>query len=104
MKHIQTVLRSGGVLAVLLLLAGTVLFGQNVPERIYYEIDVAGPSVANNASAPAGLNPAPVLGLTQGNVGQFGLALIGNGGSSSTNYVNTCWPVSLPNKGWTISF
>ena len=104
MKHMQTVLRRGGVLAVLLLLAGTVLFGQNVPERIYYKFDVAGPSVANNASAPAGLNPAPVLGLTQGNVGQFGLALIGNGGSSSTNYVNTGWPVSLPNTGWTISF
>jgi len=104
MKRFFTIDCMTGIVMILFMLAGVSLIAQNVPEKIYYKFDVAGPSVANNASAPVGNNPAPVLGLTQGGVGQFGLALIGNGGSSSTNYVNTGWPVSLQSTGWTISF
>jgi hypothetical protein len=91
------------VLTALFMMAGASLLAQAVPEMIYYKFDVAGASVQNQASAPVGLNPAPVLGLTIGGTGQFGLALIGNGGASSTNYVNTGWATSLPSTGWTIS-
>ena len=70
---------------------------------MYYKFDVAGATVQNLASSPVGTNPAPVLGLTQGSTGQFGLALVGKSGASSTNMVNTGWATSLPNTGWTIS-
>ncbi|MBE0646326.1 MAG: carboxypeptidase regulatory-like domain-containing protein, partial [Bacteroidales bacterium] len=86
------------------MLAGTVAMSQAEPEFIYYKFDAAGSTVANNALTPVGTNPAPILGLTQGGTGQFGGALQGNGGSSSTNYVNTGWPVMLTNPaGFTIS-
>src|SRR5512138_2269247 len=91
------------IILVFLIFAGVGLFAQNVPEMIYYKFDVAGATVQNFASTPVGTNPAPVVGLTQGSAGQFGLALVGKSGSSSTNMVNTGWATSLPNTGWTIS-
>jgi len=77
----------------------------DVPELIYYKFDNAGGStVTNEASAPVGTNPAPVSGQTMGGTGQFGSALIGNAGSSTTNRVNTGWATNLGSGSWTISF
>jgi hypothetical protein len=76
-----------------------------VPELIYYKFNnTGGDTVTNAASAPVGTNPAPVLNQTMGGSGQSGSALIGTGGSSSTDYVNTGWATSLTSGGWTISF
>ena len=75
----------------------------DVPELMYYKFDGAGSTtVANEASSPVGTNPAPVLGLTIGGTGQFGEALVGVGGSSSTNRVDTGWATGLSGS-WTIS-
>jgi hypothetical protein len=77
----------------------------DVPELMYYKFDNAGGStVSNEASAPVGTNPAPMSGQTMGGTGQFGSALIRNGGSSSTNCVNTGWATNLGSGSWTISF
>ena len=38
-----------------------------------------------------------------GSTGQFGAALIGSGGSSSTDYVNTGWATDIGTSSWTIS-
>jgi len=77
--------------------------GQNVPELMYYKFDVAGDQT-NYASSPVGTNPALLVGLTTGSTGEFGTALVGNGGVSTTNNLNTGWATNLPNTGWTISF
>jgi hypothetical protein len=79
------------------------LLAQNVPEKLYFKFDSSG-NQYNWASAPGGNNPATLNGLTIGSSGQFGNGLIGNGGSSSTNRLNTGWATSLPSSGWTISF
>ena len=86
-------------------LAGMVTMAQDVPEFIYYKFDDAGSSVTNDASAPVGNNPAPVLGvLSMGGTGQFGTALQSTGGTSGSNYVNSGWPANLTNPlGFTIS-
>ncbi|PKP16705.1 MAG: hypothetical protein CVU06_14190, partial [Bacteroidetes bacterium HGW-Bacteroidetes-22] len=78
-------------------------FAQDVPELIYYKFDAAGATVENFASAPVGTNPAPVTGLTIGGTGQFGTALQGNGGASSSNIINTGWVTNLGTGHWTIS-
>jgi hypothetical protein len=78
------------------------LFAQNVPELIYYKFDVAGTTVANEASAPVGTNPAPILGQTIGGTGMSGTALVGNGLTSTSNYVNTGWNASFTGN-WTIA-
>lgn len=78
-------------------------FSQNVPELIYYKFDAPGATTPNLASSPVGTNPAPVTGLTMGNTGQFGAALIGNGGLNTSNNVNSGWPLNLGTGAWTIS-
>jgi uncharacterized repeat protein (TIGR01451 family) len=76
----------------------------DVPELIYYRFNTAGASVANEASAPVGTNPAPLLGsLIIGSTGQFGTGLLGSGNSSTTDYVNTGWAPNLGTGSWTIS-
>ena len=88
---------------ILLLLMSCMIIGaQNVPERMYFKFDAAG-AQPNLASAPVGLNPAPLLGMSIQTPGQFGAALVGTGASSFTNYLNTGWATSLQNTGWTIS-
>jgi len=101
-KHLRSSAR--GTLFMLAFMLGVSVFAQNVPEMIYYKFDVAGTTVANQASSPVGLNPATVNGLTIGGTGQFGMGLLGNGGASSTNYVNTGWNTNFGNSPWTISF
>jgi len=89
-------------LLVLASIAVSGLFAQGVPELIYYKFDVAGTTVQNQASAPVGTNPAPILGQTIGGTGQFGTALVGNGLTSTSNYVNTGWNAVISGP-WTIS-
>ncbi len=101
-KHVRCLQR--GTFFILALMLAASVFAQNVPELIYYKFDAAGTTVANEASSPVGLNPATVNGLTIGGTGQFGMGLLGNGGSSTTNYVNTGWNTNLGNSPWTISF
>jgi|GEM_PF-1490364 len=78
------------------------LFAQSVPELMYYKFNVAGTTVMNEASSPVGTNPATILGQTIGGTGQTGTALVGNGLTSTSNYVNTGWNTSLTGN-WTIS-
>ncbi|MEL7427959.1 MAG: LamG-like jellyroll fold domain-containing protein, partial [Bacteroidota bacterium] len=92
------------LLLLLLCSSSAVLWGQGVPELLYYKFDGTGTSVTNLASTPVGTNPATILGgQTQGPTGQFGNALIGTGGSSTTDFVDTGWPTNLSGD-WTISF
>ena len=81
----------------------SVAAGQAVPELMYYKFDAAG-NQTNYASTPAGTNPAILNGLTIGSTGQFGTALVGNGSTSTSNYLNTGWATNMPSTGWTISF
>lgn len=79
--------------------------GADVPELIYYKFDGSSTDVPNQASSPVGNSSATIMGgLSQGDAGQFGGALVGTGGSSSTNYVNTGWNGNLGTGSWTISF
>ncbi|MBL0201671.1 MAG: M36 family metallopeptidase [Chitinophagaceae bacterium] len=76
-----------------------------VPEIIYYKFDGTGTSVPNLASAPP---PGSAFGTivgnqTQGNIGQCGTALIGNGGAANANYVNTGWNTNFT-APFTLSF
>ncbi len=74
-----------------------------VPELMYYKFDGAGTNVPNMASSPVGTNPAIIMGAqSQGGMGQFGGGLIGSGGASSTDFVNTGWATDLSGS-WTIS-
>jgi hypothetical protein len=90
----------------LFLLAAGKAFAQPVPELLYYKFDGTGTSIPNLASTPpAGTNTATIMGTqTQGGNGQCGGALIGNGNSSSTEYVNTNWATNLNGTSWTLSF
>jgi hypothetical protein len=97
MKNFTIRLSLKRIVTFLFILAGAGLYAQNVPEMMYYKFDVPGATVQNYASSPVGTNPAPVTGLTQGPAaGQFGLALVGQNGSSTTYRVNTGWATSLP--------
>lgn len=77
-----------------------------IPELLYYRFNESGTIVPNYASnPPSGTDTAYVLGgLTQGPSGQCGNGLIGNGQSSTSNYVNTGWETNLTGTSWTISF
>ena len=75
-----------------------------VPEVLYYTFDETGDDSTQNYAIPGSGSPwAPVLGLTMGGTGQFGGALVGTGGSSSSNYVNTGWAPDIGTSSWTIS-
>lgn len=89
----------------LLVLYGTAFAAsaQAVPELMYYKFDVPGTSVANDASAPVGINPAPVTGLTIGGTGQFGMGLQGTAGPLASNKVDPGW-TGTHTGSWTISF
>lgn len=95
-----------------LLLALTLLFATfteaqaPIPELLYYRFNESGTIVPNYASSPpAGTDTAYVIGgLTQGPGGQCSGALIGNGQSSASNYVDTGWETNLTGTSWTMSF
>jgi hypothetical protein len=93
--------------ALVLTLASATLSAQApVPDLLYYRFNGTGTTVPNEASAPpAGTATATIMGgLTQGPAGQCGNALIGNGQTSGTNYVNTNWATNLNGTSWTLSF
>ncbi len=79
--------------------------GYGVPEVLYYLFDETGGTQTTNYAVPGrGSAVADVLGgLTMGPTGQFGSALIGSGGSSSTDYINTGWITDIGTSDWTIS-
>jgi hypothetical protein len=86
-------------------IAGSCLFGQSVPELIYYNFDGSGTSVPNLATTPpTGTTTATIMGgLTQGGSNICDGTMIGTGVSSSTDYVNTGWATNLSGMSWTIS-
>ncbi len=93
----------------LLLLLATAFFiptgkvnAQAVPELIYYKFDAPGTTVQNYASAPVGTGGGTVNGASIGGTGQFGTALLGNGGTTASNSVNANWPLNLSGP-WTMS-
>jgi len=72
------------------------------PERLYYKFDGAGTTVPNLATAPpAGTATATLTGLTQGNTGKCGAALVGTGATNQS--LNTNWATNMTGS-WTISF
>lgn len=79
---------------------------QNSPEILHYTFDGSGTTVPNQASnPPAGTGTATLVGgMTQGGTGLCGGALIGDGASGGTSYVNTGWNTNLGNNPWTIMF
>jgi hypothetical protein len=79
--------------------------GYGLPEVLYYLFDEAGSTTTQNFADPGrGSAFADVLGgLTMGPTGQFDNALIGTGGSSSTDYVNTGWVTDIGTSDLTIS-
>jgi hypothetical protein len=79
--------------------------GFAVPEVLYYLFDETGGTTTQNYAVPGrGAAVANVNGgLTMGPTGQFGSALIGSGGSSSTDYVSNGWIPDLGTSDWTIS-
>jgi cysteine-rich repeat protein len=72
---------------------------------LYYAFDGTGAAVPNLATVPpAGAANATIVGTqTQGGMGKCGTGLVGSGGISSANYVNTGWATSLTGP-WTVSF
>ena len=75
-----------------------------VPEVLYYTFDETGRDSTKNYAIPGRGAPwATVLGQTIGGTGQWGNALVGTGGSSSSNYVNTGWTTDIGTSSWTIS-
>jgi hypothetical protein len=95
-------------LALLLFLSTGFLVAQSIPnpEILYYKFDGSGTKVPNLAQTPpTGTDTADIIGaMTQGGVGQCGGALIGNGGSGTSDYVNTYWTPNIVGTSWTISF
>ena len=79
--------------------------GYALPEVLYYLFDETGGTQTTNYAVPGrGFTVAPVLGgLTMGPTGQFNSGLIGSGGLSTTDYVNTGWIPDLTTSNWTIS-
>jgi hypothetical protein len=78
---------------------------QALPELLYYRFDQPGTSVPNDATSPVGNNPATITGTTLsiGGVGLSGTALVGTGGTSTANAINTNWNTNLSGS-FTIGF
>lgn len=94
--------------AIMLLPPGSATAQQSlpVPELLYYKFDGTGSTVTNYASAaPAGTESASLIGsISQGGTGLCAGALVGTGGASTIDYLNTNWAPDLGNTAWTISF
>ncbi|TVQ78548.1 MAG: T9SS C-terminal target domain-containing protein [Flavobacteriales bacterium] len=78
---------------------------QALPELLYYRFDQPGTSIPNDATSPVGNNPATIIGtaLSIGGVGLSGTALVGTGGASASNAINTNWNTNLSGS-FTIGF
>ncbi|MBN8701618.1 MAG: hypothetical protein J0M08_01005, partial [Bacteroidetes bacterium] len=82
------------------------VFGQLTPDILYYKFDGSGTAVPNLATAATSVTDTATLmgALTQGGNGLCKGALIGTGGSSSNDYLNTNWTPNITGSSWTISF
>lgn len=89
-----------------LMLFFSTIANAQTPEILYYKFNGEGIIVPNLATnPPAGTENAFIQGSqSQGGIGQSGGALVGSGGSSTNNYVNTQWAPNLGNSSWTIAF
>ena len=75
-----------------------------IPAYLYYKYHSIGlDSTGNYANPRVGSLWAKIYGLSIVSNGQFDNALQGNGGSSSTNYLNTGWATNIGTSSWTIS-
>jgi hypothetical protein len=92
-------------LPVLIGMQGIAQTTYNVPERIYYKFNTVGTTVTNDASAPVGTNPAPIIGGLTVGAGGFSATngLIGTGQTSTGNTVNTGWNTDMTGD-FTIAF
>ena len=75
------------------------------PELMWYKFDEVGASQTQNYAAtgtPVPLSATLMGAISMGGTGQTGAALIGTGGSSGTDYVDTGWPTNLGIDSWTI--
>jgi len=80
--------------------------GAAFPEVLYYSFNEAGfDSTKNDADPGRGFDWAQVMGALTlvADAGQCGDALMGAGGSSATDYVNTGWITDIGTSDWTIS-
>lgn len=95
------------IYALLLCLLGFGLgaFAQT-PELLYYNFEGSGTSVPNLATMPpTGTATATLVGaMSQGSPGICNGALLGTGGLSTADYLNTGWAPALGNGAWTVSF
>jgi hypothetical protein len=84
----------------------TQIFAQTypVPEILYYKFNNGSTTTPNYAIPGEGTNPAVIVGAqTLGMIGQFDSALVGAGGTSTANYVNSGWNMNFGTSSWTIS-
>ncbi len=94
------------LLVLLCLLFSNFSNGQGIPEILYYKFNNTGTSVPNLASSPPSGTSNGIVngGLTIGGTVACGSsALIGSGGTSNTDYLDTKWATSTSGS-WTISF
>ncbi len=79
------------------------LYAQPLPELIYFKFNsVSGSNVPNDANPGTRVSVNGTLsGATVGGTGMTGTALLGNGGASGSNTINSNWALSLP-APWTI--
>jgi len=78
----------------------------STPDLMYYKFDEVGTSTTQNYANPATrVNTSATLmgAMSMGGSGQTGAALIGSGGSSNSDYVNTNWATNLGTGDWAIS-
>ncbi len=79
-------------------------YSQNVPEILYYKFNTGTTTTPNLAIPGQGTPDAVITGQTLGPGGQFGNALLGNGGTGTPNNCNSGWNMNLGTSSWTISF
>ncbi|MBS1495231.1 MAG: T9SS type A sorting domain-containing protein [Bacteroidetes bacterium] len=80
------------------------IYSQNVPEILYYKFNTGTTSTPNLAVPGQGTPEATIVGQTMGPGGQFGNALLGNGGTGSTAYCSSGWNMNVGTGSWTIAF
>lgn len=81
-------------------------YGQGIPEILYYKFNGSGKSLRNQASSPpSGTSTATINGILAigGSAACGTKALVGSGGLSSKDYVETNWKTATSGS-WSISF
>jgi len=91
------------LLSLLILISFSNLYSQAVPEILYYKFNMGTTTTPNLAFPGQGTPEAVLTGMTMAPGGQFGNALLGNGGTASAANVNTGWNMNLGTASWTIS-